>query len=206
MLTGPPSKVSGLLGVVPPPVRRAARRPSIAFLARRASGTLIGVALFGVFDSASRSSAASPTHDASERIATCRRLALPVSLGRNPILSPSASRILRRQHAPVACTIGDAEIPERNRAHRAHARRMTRSTAHRPGCSSTSPTTTRCAPTSHVRRRREALLSVLGHRHHLRALRVGLRWDGPAAVDDLLDQLATFFTTDMPIAALDGLL
>ena len=35
---------------------------------------------------------------------------------------------------------------------------------------------------------------------------VALRWDGPPAVDDLLDRLETFFTTDEPIAALDGLL
>ena len=35
---------------------------------------------------------------------------------------------------------------------------------------------------------------------------VALRWDGPPAVNELLDQLETFFTSDMPISALDGLL
>ena len=35
---------------------------------------------------------------------------------------------------------------------------------------------------------------------------VALRWDGPPAVDDLLDRLEAFFTTDAPISALDGLL
>lgn len=35
---------------------------------------------------------------------------------------------------------------------------------------------------------------------------IALRWDGPPAVDDLLDRLETFFTTDAPLSALDGLL
>lgn len=35
---------------------------------------------------------------------------------------------------------------------------------------------------------------------------VALRWDGPPAAGDLLDRLVTFFTTDAPIATLDGLL
>ena len=35
---------------------------------------------------------------------------------------------------------------------------------------------------------------------------VALRWDGPPAANDLLDQLETFFTTDTPVSALDGLL
>jgi hypothetical protein len=33
-----------------------------------------------------------------------------------------------------------------------------------------------------------------------------LRWDGPPAVDDFLDQIETFLTTDAPISLLDGLL
>jgi hypothetical protein len=35
---------------------------------------------------------------------------------------------------------------------------------------------------------------------------VALRWDGPPAADELLDRLHTFFTTDAPLTALDGLL
>jgi hypothetical protein len=35
---------------------------------------------------------------------------------------------------------------------------------------------------------------------------VALRWDGPPAVDDLLDQLQRFFTTDEPVSILEGLL
>lgn len=35
---------------------------------------------------------------------------------------------------------------------------------------------------------------------------VALRWDGPPAVDDVLDRLETFLTTDAPISTLDGLL
>lgn len=35
---------------------------------------------------------------------------------------------------------------------------------------------------------------------------VVLRWDGPPAADDLLDQLQTYFTTDAPISLIRGLL
>lgn len=35
---------------------------------------------------------------------------------------------------------------------------------------------------------------------------VALRWDGPPAADTLLDQLQTFFTTDAPISTLEGIL
>jgi hypothetical protein len=35
---------------------------------------------------------------------------------------------------------------------------------------------------------------------------VALRWDGPPAVDRLLDQLQTFFTSDAPVSTLEGLL
>jgi hypothetical protein len=35
---------------------------------------------------------------------------------------------------------------------------------------------------------------------------VALRWDGPPAVDHLLDRLQTFFETDGPLDLLDGLL
>lgn len=35
---------------------------------------------------------------------------------------------------------------------------------------------------------------------------VALRWDGPRAAEDLLAQLEVFFTTDAPISVLDGLL
>ena len=35
---------------------------------------------------------------------------------------------------------------------------------------------------------------------------VALRWDGPPAVDTLLDQLQMFFTTDAPISTLEGIL
>lgn len=35
---------------------------------------------------------------------------------------------------------------------------------------------------------------------------VALRWDGPPAVDGLLDRLETFFSSDAPISTLDGLL
>lgn len=35
---------------------------------------------------------------------------------------------------------------------------------------------------------------------------ITFRWDGPPAVDDLLDQLLDFFQGDEPLTALDGLL
>jgi hypothetical protein len=35
---------------------------------------------------------------------------------------------------------------------------------------------------------------------------VALRWDGPPAVDRLLDELQTFFTSDAPVSTLEGLL
>ena len=35
---------------------------------------------------------------------------------------------------------------------------------------------------------------------------VGLRWDGPPSVDGLLDQLQTYFSSDAPTSILDGLL
>jgi hypothetical protein len=35
---------------------------------------------------------------------------------------------------------------------------------------------------------------------------LALRWDGPPAVDDLLDRLHDFFTSNAPLTALDGLL
>lgn len=35
---------------------------------------------------------------------------------------------------------------------------------------------------------------------------VALRWDGPPAVDSLLDQLHRYFSSDAPISSLEGLL
>ena len=35
---------------------------------------------------------------------------------------------------------------------------------------------------------------------------VALRWDGPPAVNGLLDQLQVFFASDAPISTLEGLL
>ena len=35
---------------------------------------------------------------------------------------------------------------------------------------------------------------------------VALRWDGPPAVAELLDRLETYFATDAPISTVDGLL
>ncbi len=35
---------------------------------------------------------------------------------------------------------------------------------------------------------------------------VALRWDAPPTADELVGQLQTFFTTDAPISVLDGLL
>jgi hypothetical protein len=35
---------------------------------------------------------------------------------------------------------------------------------------------------------------------------VTLRWDGPPSVDELLDRLQTFFSSDVPASLLDGLL
>ena len=35
---------------------------------------------------------------------------------------------------------------------------------------------------------------------------VALRWDGPPAVDGIVDQLKSYFTSDAPSSALDGLL
>ena len=35
---------------------------------------------------------------------------------------------------------------------------------------------------------------------------VALRWDGPPAAGDVLGRIETFFTTDAPISLLDGLL
>ena len=35
---------------------------------------------------------------------------------------------------------------------------------------------------------------------------IALRWDGPPAVDDLLDRLERFFTTHEPVSILEGLL
>ena len=35
---------------------------------------------------------------------------------------------------------------------------------------------------------------------------IALRWDGPPAIDALLDQLETFFSSDAPVSTLEGLL
>jgi len=109
--------------------------------------------------------------------------------------------------APVACTISNAEIPERV----ALVERM------------------RTAATS-LDRTATGLLLHFPDRPEIRADLatfvvdekrccqfwgfaivdepggVALRWDGPPAVDSLLDKLEKYLTTDAPISILEGLL
>lgn len=109
--------------------------------------------------------------------------------------------------APVACTIADTEIPERIAL-------IERMRAAMTALDRTSTGLLLHFPDDQVVRADLATFAVdekrccqfWGFAITDEPAGVALRWDGPPAVDDLLDQLETFFTTDMPISALAGLL
>lgn len=109
--------------------------------------------------------------------------------------------------APVACTIGDAEIPERialiermRAAMTALDRTPTGLLLHFPDDDAVRADLATFAVDE------KRCCQFWGFAITEEPSGVALRWDGPPAVDDLLDQLETFFTTDAPLAALDGLL
>ena len=109
--------------------------------------------------------------------------------------------------APIACTITNAEIPDRVEL----IERM------RAAMTSIDRTTTGLLlhfPDDETVRADLATFAVdekrccqiWGFAIPAEAAGGALRWDGPRAVDDLFDQLETFFTTDAPVSALEGLL
>lgn len=109
--------------------------------------------------------------------------------------------------APIACTITNAEIPERV----ALVERM------RAAMTSIDRTPTGLLlhfPDDDAVRADLATFAVdekrcfqfWGFAITDEATGVALRWDGPPSVAELLDGLETFFTTDAPVSTLDGLL
>jgi hypothetical protein len=109
--------------------------------------------------------------------------------------------------APIACTISNAEIPERveliermRTAMTALERTPTGLLLHFPD----SDAVRADLATFTVDEKR--CCQFWGFDVTDEPSGVALRWDGPPAVDDFLDQIETFLTTDAPISLLDGLL
>jgi hypothetical protein len=109
--------------------------------------------------------------------------------------------------APIACTISNAEIPERvelvermRAAMTAIERTPTGLLLHFPG----DPAVRADLATFAVDEKR--CCQFWGFEVIDEPVGLALRWDGPPAVDDLLGRLHTFFTTDAPADFLDGLL
>jgi hypothetical protein len=109
--------------------------------------------------------------------------------------------------APIACTISNAEIPERvdliermrtallriERASTGLLLHFPRDDAVRADLRTFAVDEKRCCQFWGF----DVLESADG---------LALRWDGPPAVNDLLATLHTFFTSDAPISTLEGLL
>ena len=108
---------------------------------------------------------------------------------------------------PIACTISDAEIPERvelvgrlrtamtgiERTPTGLLLRFPDNTGVRADLATFTVDEKRCC-------------QFWGFDIIDQADAVVLRWDGPPALDDLVDRLETFFRTDAPISTLHGLL
>ena len=109
--------------------------------------------------------------------------------------------------APIACTISNAEIPERieliermRAAMTSIDRTPTGLLLHFPGDDAIR------ADLADFAVDEKRCCQFWGFAVTDEPAGVALRWDGPPAVDDLLDRLETFFTTGAPLTALDGLL
>jgi len=109
--------------------------------------------------------------------------------------------------APIACTITNAEIPERvelierMRARVASVdRTATGMLLHFPD----DPTIRDDLATFAVDEKR--CCQFWGFAVVDEDDGVALRWDGPPAADDIVDRLETYFRTNAPISTLDGLL
>jgi hypothetical protein len=109
--------------------------------------------------------------------------------------------------APIACTISDTEIPERIALLERMRAAMTTITRTATGLELSFPDRpdVRADLTAFAVEEKRCCqfwgFAIADH-----ADGVALRWDGPPEVNDLLDQLRTFFTTDAPISTLRGLL
>lgn len=109
--------------------------------------------------------------------------------------------------APIACTISNAEIPERVALIERMRDAMTRIERTSTGLMLHFPdnaTVEGYLRTFAVDEKRCCQFWGFDVIEHADAL--ALRWDGPPAVDELLDRLQAFFTSDDPISTLDGLL
>ena len=109
--------------------------------------------------------------------------------------------------APISCTIGTSEIPERietieriRGAMRRIERTPTGLLLHFPD----RPAVRADLAAFTVDEKR--CCRFWGFDVHDEPGGVALRWDGPPAAGALLDQLDTFFANDAPISTLDGLL
>jgi hypothetical protein len=196
----------GVLGIGAAACAACCAGPVIAFLAAASIGTLIGIALFGVAGIAVAVIAG---------FAFLRAAGLPST---HPWRSPSrmeGSPVSDRPKlipiyddtAAVACTITNAEIPERlallermRAAMTALDRTTTGLLLHFPG----GPDVRADLATFVVDEKR--CCQFWGFELAEEPGGFALRWDGPPAVDALLDQLEMFLTTDAPISALEGML